>query len=59
MKRTALTLAGILSLASSTTVVEAEDFTAKLASNRPIRQGTQNTRPIIGVLTQPIDDGMK
>ena len=59
MKRTALTLAGILSLASTTTVAEEEDFTAKLASNRPLSQGTQNTRPIIGVLTQPIDDGMK
>jgi hypothetical protein len=59
MKRTALTIAGILSIATFTSVVEAEDFTAELASNHPLRQGTQNTRPIIGVLTQPIDDGMK
>ena len=59
MKRTALTIAGIISIATCTTVVEAEDFTAELASNRQLRQGTQNTRPIIGVLTQPIDDGMK
>lgn len=59
MKRTALTLVGILGLASCTTVVEGEDYTARLASSRPLSQGTQNTRPIIGVLTQPIDDGMK
>ena len=59
MKRTALTLAGILSLATGSTVVEGEDFTAKLAPIRPLSQGSQNTRPIIGVLTQPIDDGMK
>lgn len=59
MKRTALTLVGILGLASCTTVVEDEDYTARLPSSRPLSQGTQNTRPIIGVLTQPIDDGMK
>ena len=60
MKQTALVLAGLLSLVASTTI-ESEDIISTLAARRKhaLRQDKLNMRPIIGVLTQPIDDGMK
>ena len=58
MNRTALVLAGIVSLVSSA-IVQGDDISSELASKRPLTQGSLNYRPIIGVLTQPIDDGMK
>ena len=65
MKRTATLLSvGFLTYvvtSSTVTATESDDILSHLVykRDRSLKQDGLNNRPIIGVLTQPIDDGMK